>query len=274
MSWYLSYYKCYRGCINEAKVVYNEIREQAVNSHRTTISVITSVVNKVSAPVVNRLPQVDSLARTVRKIRGTKNSVPKDPEKNTNFAIPQEFPTTTMDDFFPLYDSETEKNRLLMFSNDKNLQELEKSEIWAGDGKFSVVPQAFAQLYTIHGNSSGQFLPLVYVLTSDRTEKPYKKVLKKLKEFNANLKPGIMLVDYEPGFIATFRKVFQDCTMRGCYCHFRKAVYAKIQKYGLLSEYTRDAEFARDLRKLNALAIVPKDRVVSAFVELLKTPFL
>lgn len=237
------------------------------------MAVIASVVNKVSAPVANRLPQIDTIARTIRKVRGEMNPVPKDPEKNTEFTIPDEYTITDKGDLFLMYDSQEASNRLLIFSTQKNMEELVKSEIWASDGTFSVVPQAFAQLYTIHGNSSGQFLPLVYILTPDRSEKVYRKILRRLKIMNPNVNPKLMLVDYELGFIAAFRKVFPHCTLRGCYFHFRQAVYRKIQKCGLASDYLKDASFARDMRKLTALAIVQADHVTMAFENLVKTRF-
>lgn len=53
---------------------------------------------------------------------------------------------------------------ILLFGTVSNLNNLGRANVWYGDGTFSVCPNLFYQLYTIHAEVHGQILPLVYSL--------------------------------------------------------------------------------------------------------------
>ena len=57
-----------------------------------------------------------------------------------------------------------ENEKCLLFSTKTNLNRLSQSEVWYGDGTFSVTPKPFYQLYTIYGVVMGQVMSLAYAL--------------------------------------------------------------------------------------------------------------
>ena len=63
------------------------------------------------------------------------------------------------------------------------------SKIWCGDGTFSIAPQHFYQLYTIHGIVMGQLVPLMYCLLSKKTKANlamYRKLFEQIKYIAEN----------------------------------------------------------------------------------------
>jgi len=78
--------------------------------------------------------------------------------------IPDLFKFTKKNELFLTYDNVNNENRILIFSTQCNLIELQESDSWFGDGTFKSVPSIFSQLYTIHCHKKDYVLPLVYVL--------------------------------------------------------------------------------------------------------------
>ena len=54
----------------------------------------------------------------------------------------------------------------------------------------------------------------------------------------------------------------------GCFFHFCQAIYGQIQQLGMQQQYTKDETFRCLCRKMMALALVPREKVVSSFDEI------
>ena len=54
--------------------------------------------------------------------------------------------------------------KMIIFATAANLNYLGRSDIWYGDGTFTVCPFLFYQLYTLHAEVHGQIVPLLYSL--------------------------------------------------------------------------------------------------------------
>lgn len=108
---------------------------------------------------------------------------------------------------------------------------MEKCEHWYADGTFKSSPSIFAQLYTIHGAPHTNIVPTVYALLPKKTEATYITLLEKLNEFNPNLKPKSIMLDFEQAAINAFKKVFQNISVRGCF-DLSQCVLRKMQSAG------------------------------------------
>ena len=75
--------------------------------------------------------------------------------------IPEPLTKTHDGQSFLHYDSGVSASRLLIFCTSPALELLNESEIWHCDGTFSVSPEVFYQLYTIHGMVEDNLIPLV-----------------------------------------------------------------------------------------------------------------
>ena len=62
---------------------------------------------------------------------------------------------------------------IIVFATAGNLHHLGRAATWYGDGKFSVCPSLFYQLYTIHAEVHGQIVPLVFNLLPSKSKRCY-----------------------------------------------------------------------------------------------------
>jgi hypothetical protein len=57
-----------------------------------------------------------------------------------------------------------DKNRVILFTTEKNLELLNKYHDWMGDGTFDISPTSFKQVYSIHIIYEGKAYPMAYGL--------------------------------------------------------------------------------------------------------------
>ncbi|KAF0715727.1 Uncharacterized protein FWK35_00031174, partial [Aphis craccivora] len=127
---------------------------------------------------------------------------------------------------------------------------LSESDVWMADGSFKSIPPLFSQLYTIHACKKNATYSL----------KP-------------NLKPSMLMVDFENAFITTFKEEFPTVVIRGYFFHFTQCVWKKIQNSGLQTKYGQDSKFALQVRLLCSLSFIPPNKVIEAFDELIESEY-
>ena len=112
-----------------------------------------------------------------------------------------------------------------MFGSLDNVTALSDSDHWMLDGTFSSSPQLFSQLLTVHGHfDSGWHMPLVYGLLPGKTEVLYTDFFDHLDSL-AQSDPQSILCDYEKGLYNALHSIVPSATIRGCYFHFKQALY-------------------------------------------------
>ena len=109
------------------------------------------------------LPKEATLKRAIQRERRKK--IPEPPKSLVDLEIPDEWRTTSKGDNWLLADLSLEGT----------------DRVWYGDGTFSVAPQHFYQLYTIHGVVLRQTLPLVYYLLTKKSYSIYLEMFTALK---------------------------------------------------------------------------------------------
>ena len=139
-----------------------------------------------------------------------------------------ELQRTLRDEEFLGFDSGTDDpDRYLLFTIEKNLDVLERSEVWHADGTFKCSPALFYQLYSIHAVFKEHTLPLVFILLQNKTQEQYIPVLNQLRNLNALLTPREVIVDFEKASINAFKAVFPSVSVKGCFFHFAQANWRK-----------------------------------------------
>ena len=78
---------------------------------------------------------------------------------------------------------------VIMFATIGNLQHLGRAETLYGEGTFRFCPSLFHQLYTIHTEVHGQFIPLVFTLLPSKSRRCYQFMHLELR--NLMLEKGI-----------------------------------------------------------------------------------
>ncbi|KAK9738131.1 hypothetical protein QE152_g10123 [Popillia japonica] len=175
----------------EAAKIYDSIRTSAKTTNDTSQNIISEVTLGCSQAAAPKLPRIDTMKRSIRRICQQEKSGPALPNHGQEIEFLEEFTKTfNGEDFllydsgseknhilffstrrnFLLYDSGSEKNHILFFSTRRNLQLLSQRGHWYADGTLKTVPLLFNQLYTIHGLKEDASVPLVYALLPNRTK--------------------------------------------------------------------------------------------------------
>jgi len=255
------------------KEAIDKLKNEAKTSCEPTRNVVSKIVSDVSKITVSKLPPIDMLSQTVRRTRNKYNDYPTNPINITDLILPDQYKVTKTGIPFLLHDINKEGKRSLIFTTENNLDFLSESDVWMADGTFKSVPPLFSQLYTIHACKKNATYPLVYILMTDRTKETYSEIFKFLKTKKPNLKPSMLMVDFENAFISTFKEEFPTAVIRGCFFHFTQCVWRKIQNSGLQIKYGQDSEFALQVRLLCSLSFIPPNKVIEAFDELIESEY-
>jgi hypothetical protein len=181
----------------------------------------------------------------------------------SQIEIPEELRKTTKDELFYWDDSgNDDKNRVILFTTEKNLTLLDRYHDWLGDGTFYIAPTFFKQVYTIHILYEGQAYPMVYGLLPNKKQTTYKKFFKMV---NHNLKNKVSTfnMDFEKATMNAALKVF-CCDICLCFFHFSHSGFRQVQHNGLTREWY-DEKFRFSFKLTQALAYLPVDDVVTGF---------
>ena len=169
-------------------------------------------------------------------------------------------------DFLILFYDDTgsdDKNRILIFTTDRNIEFLNSHPDWYGDGTFDVSPELFKQLFTIQACVKGKVLPMVYALIPNKQQVSYMKLFTMLKEYLNP--PDSFSCDFEKGLLNPIKLNFENCKVLGCWFHLSQNLWKHVQSYGLVEKYSSDKEFYKAFQRLKALPFVPCVDVVYAF---------
>lgn len=225
----------------------NNLKRKAANSNASTSCVVSSVVSEVPVLAAGGLPRIETLKRTVQRCR-SKNIAPI-PKKISDLVIPDSFKVTLDGDRFLLLDETLENDgRLVVFGTEKNLEILKNCGFWLADGTFSVAPNIFTQLYTIHGLVAGENIPMVYALLTDKSKTTYLRLFSLLRDKVADkdidaTTVDVILTDFEKAAMTAIEEVFNgripgSTTVHGCYFHLCQSVhrYVATSRYKKLYE--------------------------------------
>ncbi|CAF3418260.1 unnamed protein product [Rotaria socialis] len=217
-----------------------------------------------------RLPK--TVANTFYKRRSRR--YPSHP-KTQDFDIPDFYSKTFRGEDLIIYDSNKEQyeGRLLMFSTPKLLSALFNSDIILCDGTFKTRPLLFQQVYVVMGKYHGETIPLLWCLTSCRTQSVYDAIYKRLKKIAKQMqmewKMTQCMMDFERAVMNSFQEAFPNIDLKCCWYHLVQSLWRKIQKLGLTIPYETDPLVNSWLRQFMALPLISKGLINDA-LQLLK----
>ena len=191
--------------------------------------------------------------------------MPKPKNLESVDEIPEPLKLTHSGDTFLYFDSGKSDSRVLVFATLPALDLLSQSEICHCDGTFSVAPDLFYQVYTIHGVIENAVIPLVYALLPNKTQDTYEKLFGCLEQFGKKV-----VIDFEAAVRNAIKKMQPDTEIQFCFFHLGQAVWRNVQKLGFSRKYMDDDEFRLNVKKMICLAFVPIDDVIFAFEALRK----
>ncbi|XP_018905098.2 uncharacterized protein [Bemisia tabaci] len=180
-----------------AKKFMSQLKEDSKVTGESTHSVISTALADFPTSCSNELPKMSSIKRNVQRTRVKATGAPPNPKSREDLIIPEEYRVTVDEKPFLLFDSGSEKKRILIFSTEENLNHLCSADHWFCDGTFSSAPHLFEQLYTIHVERKSYVLPVVFVLLPDKTEETYTRMFEALLHLKPQLNPSTVMIDFE-----------------------------------------------------------------------------
>jgi MULE transposase-like protein/FLYWCH-type zinc finger protein len=260
----------------EIKKCIQTIKETATQSTSTPAQIIAQSLGGVSAVSQAALPVAQNLKRYVRSVRQVNSgslAVPHSRE-DIDFPFASPFRFTLNQDQFLFSDSGPNKDRILIFTTDRNIEFLKHSEVIFYDGTFSSAPVFFEQLFIWHGYRQGVTFPLIYCLLPRRDAVTYRRMIKTIKDAAPNLNPKCLMGDFELASLNAFSDEFPQAEKKACFFHYAQCLFRNIQQHEKVYErYSTIPEFAFELRKLVALAFIPPQDVIATFDQLMDQDF-
>ncbi|CAF1250261.1 unnamed protein product [Rotaria sordida] len=216
------------------------------------------------------LPTSEEIYPSVLKVR--QKVIPLLPQ-SCFFDIPDEYKTTIDGQRFLLADeSLIRRERLLMFSSDRQLDLLFQSPVVYMDGTFAKSPPHFKQIYIIHAVFIDICLPCVFCLLINKKAVTYRHIFDELKQIAVNrgkiFSPAMIMSDFESGIIPVVKSEFPTSKHSACFFHFCQAIYRQIQHLGMQKDYSTNESLRLLCRKIMALALMPREQVVNSFNEI------
>ncbi|CAF4652782.1 unnamed protein product [Rotaria socialis] len=169
----------------------------AKTTSRSTHDIVADGLSTLSDHAIASLPNLKNLKRTVQRIRQRHQNPLALPKDRTSLVIDPEFMKTNRNRTFLQFDSGSVDQRMLIFSTKKQLRMLENATHIYLDGTFSVVPELYFQLYTIHVEYLHHILPTVYVLLPGKKQCLYREMLRQIKNLLPNFDPPNVMIDFE-----------------------------------------------------------------------------
>ena len=165
----------------EARKMRQHLFEEAINSQAPSQAVAATALSEVPKIVLAEMPTLNSLTRSIRRIRENEEVAPPLPKNLEELIIPEEYQTMENGDKFLAFDSGPGLNRMLIFWTKNSVDWLSKGGVLLNDGTFNVAPNLFSQMYTLHAYEDGHSVPCVFALTAHRTAEVYTNILSYLK---------------------------------------------------------------------------------------------
>lgn len=237
--------------------------------------IIADSIQQVSKSTLHLLPSYRALSRSISKVRKEINIFPE-PRSLGELIIPEEYKTMTLQQEqtpILLYDSFNEdqkaNERILVFSTPELLKIFKNHNSWYADGTFDSSPALFYQIYTIHALVGEKTIPCIFAMLPSKSERVYLKLFRWIQDYDKQIKPNFVLIDFEIAAKKALEKVFVGVLVNGCYFHFSQCLQRKLQKLGLKNLYEENACFRNRIKFLKALAFVPEYDIIKIYQELI-----
>src|SRR6218665_1033283 len=120
-------------------------------------------------------------------------------------------------------------------------------------------------------------IPTVFILMSERSTGSYVRALTELKNLNTNLKPQLVMTDFDHAALLALERIFHNAQQHGCFSHVSQSVSVASHSTNSCSARTvhnrfRFRHFTPDI--IAALAFIPLLDIVRSFEELIDSPFV
>ena len=171
---------------------------------------------------------------------------------------------------------EPPSSRFMIFASSK-LREI----INEYDGSFFIartfksLPFVFDNLFTFYVEYANHFVPIVYALTTQRTEKLYADVFKSIQNLtqHAGFKPSVIISDWDMDCLKALSLAYPRAKIKGCWYHYAVMLYEKVKKFGLRREFSRNEGLRCQIQLLMCLPFLRPSQIRETFFSLQSCAF-
>ena len=125
-----------------------KIKNEALLARESPHYIVSKAVSELPTASLPTLTKTSNIKRTIRRVRDKDRAIPSSPVHRKDLVLPAEYKRDKRGEQFLLYDSGPHENRILIFSNQLNINFLLSCEHLQADGTFKTAPLLFEQLYT------------------------------------------------------------------------------------------------------------------------------
>ena len=159
-------------------------------------------------------------------------------------------------------------NDIVMLATDSTLQLIRENYQCFGDGTFRYCPKYFGQLYTLHVFKDGFYIPVVYFLLPNQTQKTYTNMFAMLRDKVGSNHITVMNLDFEKSAMNAFKSIFPSSVLRGCRFHLAQAWQRKFREMGFQKDYNSGkGPIANFLKSIFGIPCMPHEEVPEFFRE-------
>ncbi|RNA08126.1 NADPH-dependent aldehyde reductase ARI1-like isoform X1, partial [Brachionus plicatilis] len=138
-----------------------------------------------------------------------------------------------------------DKNRVIVFTTEKNLSLLNDYCDWYADGTFDMFPTFFKQIYILHLIINGTLIPCVYAMLPNKKQTA-NKMFKMVRSFITN-DPKSVNMDFEKAAMNSAQMIF-GCKIYGCFFHLSQLIFRGVQNKGYVAEYALNDKFRHSFK--------------------------
>ncbi|XP_066594682.1 uncharacterized protein [Prorops nasuta] len=169
------------------------------------------------------------------------------------------------------------ENVSVVLADKQFIKKFECCTIFSIDATFDTTPiiDNVYQLLTIMAKYNEKFVPIIWVLMSNKFERSYIQIFQFIREkIMTRLEPLLCICDFETGLHNAIKTVFQGCLITGCLFHFLQSLKKKAKKNNIFSKPNANIEEMTKaivlFRKICNLAYLPANNIEEEFVEIVK----
>ncbi|CAF3943882.1 unnamed protein product [Rotaria sp. Silwood1] len=182
----------------------NEIKLRGTSSAEAPSTILFDVLRSTPLTAAFGLPTNDALLQTISRERPAI-------QLDHHVRLPLILRQTDRGESFILY----EVDSMVIFTCDKNLSVLKECKHWFMGGTFSICPNGYYQLCSVHGMYSLQIIPLAYVLFIGKNTDDYSSLFEQLL-LHYDYEPEPILVDFESATLKSTKTMFPEAIQTGC----------------------------------------------------------
>ena len=181
--------------------------------------------------------QIDDIVQCWRK----KNSATKDTYIDQHPSNRVGLPFLRTHFTFNYKKNDTNKTaKIVIWTSDFQLNRLRLTNHWYTDGTFTIAPSNYHQFLTIaiRDPNTGFIKPALWAILDSKEEESYYQAFRIIKDIASNSgrldwNLTSITLDFEPGLINGFKRVFLETRVIGCLFHFKQALYREAKIQGL-----------------------------------------